>query len=167
MIPLDENVPAAAAPCGFGAWEGAGKRRDGQGVVGVGHVCAFRRRRTRGAPRAPLEGKVKVATRTSIISRSLRLLRLSSHPTGSCLDIAAVCVARSVVEVGEGGFGQLLMLNRGTARTNDWLESLLSTTRETDEKAIYRIILPKSLYRGTAGLIPSRHRRARDAPPLC
>lgn len=42
MIPLDENVPAAAAPCGFGAWEGAGKRRDGQGVVGVGHVCALR-----------------------------------------------------------------------------------------------------------------------------
>lgn len=98
MIPLDENVPAAAAPCGFGAWEGAGKRWDGQGVVG--HVCAFCRRRTREERRARhYREKVKVATRTSIISRSLRLLRLSSHPTGSCLDIAAVCVARSVVEV--------------------------------------------------------------------
>ena len=97
MIPLDENVPAAAAPCGFGAWEGAGKRWDGQGVVG--HVCAFCRRSEERRERLWLEGKVKVATRTSIISCSLRLLRLSSHPTGSCLDIAAVCVARSVVEV--------------------------------------------------------------------
>jgi len=139
MIPLDENVPAAAAPCGFGAWEGAGKRRDGQGVVGVGHVCAFRRRRTRGAPRAPLEGKVKVATRTSIISRSLRLLRLSSHPTGSCLDIAAVCVARSVLEVGEGGFGQILINAKQRHGTYERLVRvvIISTTRGNHENAIY------------------------------